>query len=71
MTRELSRLAAYANTQAFPQTTSIVRTRFVTTRNSIGLACKKAQTISFVERRFERLGINHQAVSHFMVFIHG
>ena len=39
-----------------------VRTRFVTTRNSVGFACKKAQTISFVEREFERLGLGHQTV---------
>ena len=45
-----------------PHTAPIVRTRFVTTRNSIGFACKKAQTISFVERGFERLGLGHQAV---------
>ena len=55
----------------FPQTVPIVRTRFVTTRNSVGLAHKKAQTISFVERGFERLGLSHQAVSLFVVFIHG
>ena len=41
------------------------------TRNSIGFAHKKAQTISFVERGFERLGLGHQAVSLFVVFIHG
>ena len=46
----------------FPQTAPIVRTRFVTTRNSIGFACKKAQTISFIERGFERLGLSHQTV---------
>ena len=34
-----------------------------TTRNSVGLARKKAQTISFVERGFERLGLSHQAAS--------
>ena len=48
-----------------------VRTRFVTTRNSIGFVREKAQTISFVERGFERLGLSHQAVSVFVVFIHG
>ena len=47
-----------------------VRTRFITTRNSIGLARKKAQTISFVERGFERLDLIHQVVSLFVVFIH-
>ena len=40
----------------------IVRTRFVTNRNSVGFARKKAQTISFVERGFERLGLGYQAV---------
>ena len=39
-----------------------VRTRFVTNHNSVGFAHKKAQTISFVERGFERLGLGHQAV---------
>ena len=48
-----------------------VRTRFVTTHNSVGFARKKAQTISFVERGFERLDLGHQAVSLFVVFIHG
>ena len=33
---------------------------FVTNRNSIGFARKKAQTISFVEHGFERLGFGHQ-----------
>ena len=46
----------------FPQTAPIVRTRFVTNRNSVGFARKTAQTISFVERGFERLGLCHQAV---------
>ena len=61
MTRELSRLTAYANTQAFP-TDGANCEGFVTTRNSVGFARKKAQTISFVERGFERLGLNHQTV---------
>ena len=38
-----------------------VRTRFVT-NHSVGLARKKAQTISFVEHGFERLGLGHQAM---------
>ena len=46
----------------FSQTAPIVRTQFVTNRNSVGFARKKAQTISFVERGFERLGLGHQAV---------
>ena len=45
-----------------PQTAPIVRTQFVTTQNDIGFARKKAQTISFVERGFERLGFGHQTV---------
>ena len=45
-----------------PQTAPIVRTRFVTTQNDIGFARIKAQTISFVERGFERLGLGHQTV---------
>ena len=39
-----------------------VRTRFVTTLNNIGFARKKAQTISFIERGFERLGLGHKTV---------
>ena len=39
-----------------------VRTRFVSNHNSVGFAHKKAQTISFVERGFERLGLSHQTV---------
>ena len=39
-----------------------VRTQFVTTQNDIGFARKKAQTISFVERGFERLGLGHRMV---------
>ena len=62
MTKELSRPTAYANTQVSPQTAPIVRTRFVTNRSGVGLVCKKAQTISFVECGFERLGLGHQAV---------
>ena len=64
MTKELSRPTAYANTQASPQTAPIVivGSRFVADRNSVGFARKKAQTISFVERGFERLGLGHQVV---------
>ena len=40
----------------------IVRTQFVTTQNDIGFARKKAQTISLVERGFERLGFGHRTV---------
>ena len=49
----------------------VVRTRFVSNHNSVGFAHKKSQTISFVERGFERLGLSHQAVSLFVMFIHG
>ena len=42
-----------------------VRTQFVTIHNNVGFACKKAQTISFIERGFERLGLGHRTgVSH-------
>ena len=40
----------------------LVRTRFTTTHNSVGFARKKAQTISFIKRGFERLGLSHQTV---------
>ena len=46
----------------FPQTAPIVGTRFVADRNSAGFAREKALTISFVERGFERLGLDRQAV---------
>ena len=39
-----------------------VRTQFISTQNDIGFARKKAQTISFVERGFERLDLDHQTV---------
>ena len=45
-----------------PQTAPIVRARFVKTRNSVGFTRKKAQTISFIERGFERLGLGHKTV---------
>ena len=61
MTRGLSQPTAYANTQASPQTAPIVMTQFVTTHNNVGFARKKAQTISFIERGFERLGLGHWA----------
>ena len=48
--------------KSFPQTAPIVRTRFVTIHNNVGFARKKAQTISFIERGFERLGLGHQTV---------
>ena len=62
MTKELSRLTAYAYTQASPQTAPIVRIRFVTNHNSVRFARKKAQTVSFAECGFERLGLSHQTV---------
>ena len=39
-----------------------VRTRFGTTQSDTGFARKKAQTISFIERGFERLGLDHKSV---------
>ena len=42
--------------------TITVRTRIVMNRNSVGFACKKAQTISFIEREFERLDLDHQTI---------
>ena len=41
---------------------ALVRIRFVTTRNSVGFTRKKAQTISFIEHGFERLGLGHRTV---------
>jgi len=42
-----------------------VRTQFVTTHNNVGFARKNGQTISLIERGFEKLGHGHQArVSH-------
>ena len=41
---------------------TFVRTRFVTTRNNVGFARKKVQTISFIERGFKRLGLGHKTV---------
>ena len=40
----------------------IVRTQFVTTHNDVGFARKKAQTISLIERGFERLGLGHRTI---------
>ena len=40
----------------------VVGTRFVADRNGVGFAREKALTISFVERGFERLGLDQQAV---------
>ena len=39
-----------------------VRTQFVTTHNNVGFARKKAPTISFIERGFERLDLGHRTV---------
>ena len=47
-----------------------MRTRFVTTRNSVGFIRKKAQTISFVERGFEKARPQSPDGGFFMVFIH-
>ena len=40
----------------------VVRTQLVTTHNNVGFVRKKAQTISFIERGFERLGLSHKTV---------
>ena len=57
----------------FSQTVPIVRTQFVTNRNRVGFAREKAQTISFIERGFERLGLSHQTAGFswrsYMVYI--
>ena len=45
-----------------PQTAPIVRTQFVMTQNDVGFARKKTQTISLIEREFERLGLGHRTV---------
>ena len=50
MAKELSQPTVYAKTQAFPTDGA----------NCKDTICKKAQTISFVERGFERLGLGHQ-----------
>ena len=39
-----------------------VRIRFVADRNCVGFAREKAQTMSFVERGFERLGLDRQTM---------
>ena len=40
----------------------LVRIQFVTTQNDIGFAREKAQTISFVERGFERVSLSHRTM---------
>ena len=47
----------------FPQTAPIVRTQIETNLTVLGSHVKKAQTMSFVERGFEKLGLDHQVVS--------
>ena len=49
----------------------VVRTRFRNEPNGVGFVRKKAQTISLVERGFERLGLGHQTVGFFGMFMHG
>ena len=46
----------------------LVRARFVTNRNSVGFACKKVQTTSFVERGLERLALSRQAAVWFCLY---
>ena len=48
--------------KSFPQTAPIVRPQFVTSHNNVGFTHKKAQTISLIERGFERLGLDHRTV---------
>ena len=47
-----------------------VGTRFVTTRNSVGFVRKKTQTISFVERGFEKARPQSPDGGFFVVFIY-
>ena len=42
------------------ETSVIYISQFVTTQNDTGFARKKTQTISFVERGFEKLGLGHR-----------
>ena len=48
-----------------------VGTRFVADRNGVGFAREKVLTVSFVERGFERLGLDRLAVGFFVAFIQG
>ena len=58
-----SRSTAWANAQAFPTNDANCRDSI---RNNpkmiLGSYVKRAQTISFVEHGFERLGLGHQTV---------
>ena len=59
--RDCLNLPPVPRNKPFPQTAPIVRTQFVTTHNNVGFARKNVQTISLIERGFERLGLGHQA----------
>ena len=62
MTKELSRPTAYANTQAFPTDGANCKGTIRNKPNYVGFTREKAQTMSFVERGFEGLGLGHQVV---------
>ena len=62
MTKELSQPTAYTNTQAFPTDGVNCKDTIRNEPNSVGFARGKAQTMSFVERGFERLDLGHKVV---------
>ena len=62
MAKELSQPTVYANTQAFPTDGANCKDTIRNEPNCVGFAREKAQTMSFVERGFERLGLGHQMV---------
>ena len=62
MVKELSQPTIYANTQAFPTDSANCKDTIRNEPNSVGFAREKAQTMSFVERGFERLDLGHQVV---------
>ena len=63
MMEGLSRPTAYANAQAFPTDDANCRDSIRDDpKMTLGSYVKRAQTISFVERGFERLGPDHRTV---------
>ena len=59
----ISRSTAWANAQAFPTDGANCRDSIRDDpKITLGSYVKRAQTISFVERGFERLGLGHQTV---------
>ena len=62
ITKKLYLPTAYTNTQAFPIDGVNCKATNHNEPNCVRFAHEKAQTISFVERGFERLGLSHQAV---------